>query len=693
VSKTIPAALVTHKASSSTTLTDLLRVGPLDDGTYRGFTLLDADVTYASLTYKARTGMELSAFESTADLGVDNAEANTLYPVAGFELEGFTDTQIDSGALDKIPFVVYRVNYESLSDGHEVIAGGTIGEVRRKVGGLTVLELRSLSQQLKQTVGSVYTLTCPATFGSQPIGTGGGVVEERKPCGFDFSSLWVGMTVTAVDGDEPDLVFSDSTLTQDDDYFAFGMAKCTGGANLDISREIDGYAGGQVVLRFSFPHPVEVGDTFDIRPGCSKRDKGDNSCRTWWSTEWVNHFRGFPHMPIAEANRLLVPGAALNGRYSGTGEEANVSTPPPDSGGVPPQTGDTDPTTTRTRGATIVTVAASYGDGVTDATSAINAAITSLPGDGGTVVIPDGTYLIDPTVSIQPVSNMWLKLSAGTVLKSTYTALDHKYAVLMQGLSNVEISGGTILGYRDLWAPVTGTTSEWGHCIACYGCAHVTVRDITLRKAVGDGMSIGGHSGVASTDVVIDNVLSEDNRRQGLSIVWADGVTVSDSTFQRINGTSPECGIDIEPESGNVAQNITITNCKFYANHKYGINILKRGGITATVDAITITGCTVGGSSLNGNLSNGIVTVNASNVTVSGNTISYNKATGLRSTSTTNLAVSGNTFLHNYTQNGIDNTDTAHLLASGLNSPQTDPHVLIVTSASGQSITNNTFWY
>jgi uncharacterized phage protein (TIGR02218 family) len=689
MSKTIPAALVTHKAKSSTTLTDLLRVGPLDDGTYRGFTLLDADVTYGGLTYKARTGMEMSALQSSADLGVDNAEANTLYPVAGFELEGFTDTQIDAGALDKIAFVVYRVNYNSLGDGHEVIAGGTIGEVRRKVGGLTVLELRSLSQQLKQSVGGVYSIPCSATFGSQPIGTGGGVVEERRPCGFDLSSLWVGMTVTAVDTDEPDLVFADSTLTQDDDYFAYGMATCTGGANLDISREIESYAGGQIVLRFPFPHPIAIGDTFDIRPGCSKRHQGPNSCRAYWDTAWVNHYRGFPHMPVAEANRLLVPGAALTGRYSGTGEETNVSTPPVDSGGTTPPTGDTPPSTSRTRGATVVTVSSTYGDGATDATAAINAAITSLPGDGGTVVIPDGTYLIDPTVSVLPVSNMWLKLSAGTILKSKYTALDHKYVVWITGQSNVEISGGTIQGYRPLWSPIVGTTSEWGHCISCGNSSAVTVRDITLKDAVGDGMSIGG----ACDDILIDNVLTDNNRRQGVSIVSATNVTLTDSTFRNTNGTSPECGIDIEPEDGDTVQHVTIQNCKFEVNAKYGINILKRGGITATVDDITITGCTVGGTRLNGNLSNGIVSVNASNVTVSDSTIAYSRATGVRSTSTTNLTISGNTFLHNYTQNGIDETDTAHVLASGLNSPQTDAHVLIVTSASGQSITNNTFWY
>src|SRR3954466_10686599 len=36
------------------------------------------------------------------------------------------------------------------------------------------------------------------------------------------------------------------------------------------------------------------------------------------------------------------------------------------------------------------------GDGITDDTSAINAAIASLGPDGGTVSLPAGIYLIDP---------------------------------------------------------------------------------------------------------------------------------------------------------------------------------------------------------------------------------------------------------------------------------------------------------
>jgi hypothetical protein len=216
VSKTIPIALQTHKAKSATTLCGLLKIGPLPDGSYRGLTSLDVAVSYndgtGSLSYVARTGMQSSAFIATADLGVDNAEAQSLPPIATFEIEGFTQAQIDSGALDRVPWVLYKVNYRDLTMGHEIVGSGTIGEMRSQFGQLTVVELRSLSQQLKQSVCELDSRTCRATFGSQPIGTGGGVVEERFPCGFDASTLWVSGTVSA-QGSETDLIFSSDHIS------------------------------------------------------------------------------------------------------------------------------------------------------------------------------------------------------------------------------------------------------------------------------------------------------------------------------------------------------------------------------------------------------------------------------------------------------------------------------------------------
>lgn len=322
--KTVDSTLLAHKAQAATTLTDLLLVGPLPDDSYRGFTLLDVDVTFApavslgSITFKARTGMEMSALQSANDGSVTNAEANTLQPVAGFELEGITQEQIDAGALDKVKFRVFRVNYNDLTAGRcEIVAGGTIGEVKQKVGGLTVLELRSLWQQLMQlTLLGLTSLTCRAKFGSQPYGSAGpdpDAFEEEFPCGYDLTPEWVSGTVTDV-GAETTLQFADSSLTGTSfaaDYFAPGLVRFLTGDNAGQSVEVDSYdvGSGVIELRFETVNPIQNGDTFEIRRHCTKRWTGHNSCETFWGTDKTLHFRGEPWIPVGQASQLTVPGA------------------------------------------------------------------------------------------------------------------------------------------------------------------------------------------------------------------------------------------------------------------------------------------------------------------------------------------------------------------------------------------------
>lgn len=328
--KLIHPDLLADMEASSTTLCDLMLIGPNDDGTYWPLSGLDVNVDYApsasigTKTFIARTGLQMSAIVGTSDLGVDNAEAEVLAPIATFEIEGFTQAQIDSGALDKVPLTIYTVNYKNLTTGrHAIKFGGTVGEIRQKYGQVTVPELRSLSQQLKQQIVELDSLTCRAKFGSMPIGTGGGAIEEKFPCGFDATTLLVNGTVTAV-GVESDLNFTDSSLIgSGTDYFAPGIVHMLTGDNAGQTREIEAYddTTGEITLQFPFVNPVVVGDTFETRPECNKfaRDAA-HGCKFFWGADWVLHIRAEPDIPVAEAGKLNTPGAALAGGPTGTGE-------------------------------------------------------------------------------------------------------------------------------------------------------------------------------------------------------------------------------------------------------------------------------------------------------------------------------------------------------------------------------------
>jgi hypothetical protein len=278
------------------------------------------------------------------------------------------------------------------------------------------------------------------------------------------------------------------------------------------------------------------------------------------------------------------------------------------------------------------------GDGLHDDTAGIQAAINSLPSSGGTVTIPAGTYLIDTSKKINLRSLMHLKLESGAILKAKTSSLARHYIVYINGKSDVEISGGQLIGDRDTHHYSTTSTHEWGHGIQILGGRRVTVRDLRVSKCTGDGVCIGG----SSYDVVIDNIISTVNRRQGLSITNCSNIKVMDSEFSYSKGTSPECGIDIEPDEGGSCNTVLIQNCRVNNNAKYGINIWKR------TTGVTITQCTM---ERNGSL--GMGTNGISGLKVTNNTIRYNSATGVvYNTGTRSVTHSGNLSYGNYTRLG-----------------------------------------
>lgn len=311
----------------ATTMGLFAKVGPLPDDSFRAFAMINESLTYDDgddeLTYVARTGAQMTAFMSSSDLGVDNAEMDSLPPVSAFALEGFTTEQIQSGVLDKTPYVVYCLNYRDTSMGHFIWSGGTIGEVRIKGTSLINLEQRSLSNQLKQSIGDVDSTTCRAKrLGTQYIGTVGAIRGvERFPCRYDVSvEIIPDIVVTAVDVADSDMTFTASALTQDDNYFAPGSVIFNTGANADIEREIESFAGGVITLAFATPHPIAEDDEFDIQRECTKKHEGHNSCQTFHGAEWVNRIRAEPWIPVGDAAINSVGGAGVAGDIGGTGE-------------------------------------------------------------------------------------------------------------------------------------------------------------------------------------------------------------------------------------------------------------------------------------------------------------------------------------------------------------------------------------
>jgi hypothetical protein len=73
--------------------------------------------------------------------------------------------------------------------------------------------------------------------------------------------------------------------------------------------------------------------------------------------------------------------------------------------------------------------------------------------------------------------------------------------------------------------------------------SNLRVEGIRVESSGGDGIMIDN-----ATNITIVGVDSDDNYRQGMSIINVDGLSVLDSSFRNTIGTAPQAGIDIEPD-------------------------------------------------------------------------------------------------------------------------------------------------
>jgi hypothetical protein len=167
--RTIPSLLAADLANNATTTCYLLKVTPVREGVaVFGITTLDQDVVYddglGPVTYKTKSGYTAFDVSTAADMSVDNSQAQAL--VATYPVEGMTVAGISRGDYDSSRYIQYLVNYEALGHGHVIMNAGQVGQVTR-IDDLTCnMEMRSLTQILKQnSIIELTSITCRARFG------------------------------------------------------------------------------------------------------------------------------------------------------------------------------------------------------------------------------------------------------------------------------------------------------------------------------------------------------------------------------------------------------------------------------------------------------------------------------------------------------------------------------------------------
>jgi len=227
------------------------------------------------------------------------------------------------------------------------------------------------------------------------------------------------------------------------------------------------------------------------------------------------------------------------------------------------------------------------GDGQTDDTAALQAAIDSVA-DGGTITIPDGTYMVNAVGDdggLQLHSNQTLELTDGAILEVIPNDAIEYGLVRIYGVHDVVVRGGTLIGDR---AGHLGTDGEWGHGVNIRASQGVLVDHVTAREFWGDGFYIGRNltEPPASHGIAITRCVADSNRRQGLSITDASDVMIWNNLFTNTHGTPPEAGIDLEPSLDNrIVQNIDIRDNQFSAN-TFGLLVVRYTGVVDHVSVL-----------------------------------------------------------------------------------------------------------
>lgn len=135
-------------------------------------------------------------------------------------------------------------------------------------------------------------------------------------------------------------------------------------------------------------------------------------------------------------------------------------------------------------------------------------------------------------------------------------------------------------------------TGEWRAIVRMGTSEAITVEGLVLRGAPGDGIILGA----GSKDVVIRNVVCDDNKRNAISVIYADGLLIEGCALINTVGTLPQAGIDLEPDTSvQLIKDVVIRDCVFAGNETYSFEInLMRYNAQSTPASVLVERCYMG---------------------------------------------------------------------------------------------------
>lgn len=267
--RTISAGLKAHLAQTETTICTLIKI-ELKDASLLLYTDHDQSITYDGGTYVPLNSVVPTSLISSNDMSASSQD------ITGFLVDGIiTISRVMADYLLDAVVTTRLVNYADLTQGSVTLQRASLGLVELRENTFKV-ELRDRAFLLRQTVGELYQYSCRVDLGS-------------TRCGVNLASYTVTGTVTTVNSVNE---FTDSSRSETDDWFTYGLLTWVTGNNAGLKMEVIRYKSKKFSLLELIPGVMQVGDQYSVYAGCDKRVP---TCRDKFSN--LVNYRGFPFVP------------------------------------------------------------------------------------------------------------------------------------------------------------------------------------------------------------------------------------------------------------------------------------------------------------------------------------------------------------------------------------------------------------
>lgn len=247
-----------------------------------------------NLVMSGQTYFSDSGYQFTGVLSSSSMAASMVDNDGIFTAQGISKVDVQTGKWDGALGYVFATSWQNPVEDEEPIGKFIVGKMSL-MDDKYKMELMQLIDALNQPTGRTVTPLCVWTLFDETL-DGEQIPNHRSKCRLNIDDYRIdGVVVTAVSNRQQ---FTAAALTQPDDWFGAGWLKWTAGNNSDLrSVGIRDFSAGVITLTSPLPYEVQLGDTFDIIPGCRKR--ADEDCFDKFDNV-INH-GGFRRVPPPSA--------------------------------------------------------------------------------------------------------------------------------------------------------------------------------------------------------------------------------------------------------------------------------------------------------------------------------------------------------------------------------------------------------